>query len=128
MPINKEQFTGISNKVKDCLDILSELPEGEKKQLAILMIAQTVSPKFAAETANFMLDLDKWENLQMSYYSFSDSLPKKLYVIRLSDPNQAPGVRTEVITAASPKRAVEIAREKWPEAEGMMVVDSRDLI
>jgi len=27
------------------------------------MIAQTVSPKFAAETANFMLDLDKWENL-----------------------------------------------------------------
>jgi len=62
MPINKEQFTGISNKVKDCLDILSELPEGEKKQLAILMIAQTVSPKFAAETANFMLELDKWEN------------------------------------------------------------------
>ena len=64
----------------------------------------------------------------MSYYSFSSSLAKKLYVIRLSDPNQAPGVRTEVITAASPKRAVEIAREKWPEAEGMMVVDSRDLI
>ncbi len=63
MPINKEQFTGISNKVKDCLNILSELPEGEKKQLAILMIAQTVSPKFAAETANFMLDLDEWKNL-----------------------------------------------------------------
>ena len=63
MPINKEQFTGISNKVKDCLNVLSELPEGEKKQLAILMIAQTVSQKFAAETSNFMLDLDKWENL-----------------------------------------------------------------
>jgi len=63
MPINKEQFTGISNKVKDCLNILSDLPEGEKKQLAILMIAQTVSPKFAAETANFMLDLNEWENI-----------------------------------------------------------------
>ena len=64
----------------------------------------------------------------MSYYSFSDSLPKKLYVIKVSDPNHQPGVRTELITAATPKRAVEIAREKWPEAEGMMVVDSRDLI
>ena len=63
MPINKEQFTGISDKVKECLNILSELPEGEKKQLAILMIAQTVSPKFAAETANFMLELDKWEDI-----------------------------------------------------------------
>ena len=64
----------------------------------------------------------------MSYYSFSSSLPKKHYVIRLSDPNQAPGVRTELVTATSPKRAVEIAREKWPEAEGMRVVDSRELI
>ena len=63
MSINKEQFQGISNKVKDCLNVLSELPDGEKKQLAILMIAQTGSPKFAAETSNFMLDLDKWENL-----------------------------------------------------------------
>ena len=64
----------------------------------------------------------------MSYYSFSDSLPKKLYVIKVSDPNHQPGVRTELITAATAKRAVEIAREKWPEAEGMMVVDSRELI
>ena len=64
----------------------------------------------------------------MSYYSFSSALPKKLYVIKISDLNSEPGVRTELITAASPKRAVEIAREKWPEAEGMMVVDSRDLI
>ena len=63
MSINKEQFTGISNKVKECLNVLSELPDSEKKQLAILMIAQTLSPKFAAETAKFMLDLDKWENL-----------------------------------------------------------------
>ena len=63
MPINKEQFTGISNKVKECLNILSELPDSEKKQLAILMVASTLSPKFAAETANFMLDLDKWKNL-----------------------------------------------------------------
>ena len=64
----------------------------------------------------------------MSYYSFSSALPKKLYVIKVSDPNHEPGVRTELITAATPKRAVEIAREKWPEAEGMMVVNSRDLI
>ena len=63
MPINKEQFKGISNKVKECLNILSELPDSEKKQLAILMVANTLSPKFAAETANFMLDLDKWENI-----------------------------------------------------------------
>ena len=63
MPINKEQFTGISNKVKECLNILSELPDSEKKQLAILMVANTLSPKFAAETANCMLDLEKWENL-----------------------------------------------------------------
>jgi len=62
MSINKEQFKGISNKVKECLNILSELPDSEKKQLAILMVANTLSPKFAAETANFMLDLDKWEN------------------------------------------------------------------
>ena len=27
-----------------------------------------------------------------------------------------------------PAKAVEIAREKWPESEGMMVIDSRDLI
>ena len=64
----------------------------------------------------------------MSYYSFSSSLPKKLYVIRLSDPNQKPVVRTELITASTAQRAVQIAREKWPEAEGMMVVDSRELI
>ena len=64
----------------------------------------------------------------MSYRSFSSALPKKLFVIRLSDPNHHPGVRTELITAATAKRAVEIAREKWPEAEGMMVVDSRELI
>ena len=63
MPINKEQFEGISTKVKECLNILSELPDSEKKQLAILMIAQTVSPKFVAETANFMLDLNEWENI-----------------------------------------------------------------
>ena len=63
MPINKEQFTGISNKVKECLNILSELPDSEKKQLAILMVANTLSPKFAAETANFMLDLNEWENI-----------------------------------------------------------------
>ena len=61
MPINKEQFTGISNKVKECLNILSELPDSEKKQLAILMVANTLSPKFSAETANFMLELDQWE-------------------------------------------------------------------
>ena len=64
----------------------------------------------------------------MSYHSFSSALPKKLFVIKVSDSNYDPGVRTELITAASPKRAVEIARDKWPEAEGMMVVDSRDLI
>ena len=64
----------------------------------------------------------------MSYRSFSSALPKKLFVIRLSDPNHQPGVMTELITAATAKRAVEIAREKWPEAEGMMVVDSRELI
>ena len=63
MSINKEQFQGISNKVKECLNILSELPDSEKKQLAILMVDNTLSPKFAAETAKFMLDLDKWENL-----------------------------------------------------------------
>ena len=63
MPINKEDFNGISNKVKECLNILTELPDSEKKQLAILMIAQTVSPKFAAETANFMLELNEWENI-----------------------------------------------------------------
>jgi len=63
MSIDKKDFKGISNKVKDCLNILSELPDSEKKQLAILMIAQTVSPKFAAETANFMLDLNEWENV-----------------------------------------------------------------
>ena len=43
--------------------MLRNLPDSEKKQLAILMIAQTVSPKFAAETANFMLDLNEWENI-----------------------------------------------------------------
>ena len=64
----------------------------------------------------------------MSYHSFSSALPKKLFVIKISDSNYDPGVRTELITAATPKRAVEIAREKWPEAEGMMVVDSRELI
>ena len=64
----------------------------------------------------------------MAYYSFSDSLPKKLYVIKISDLNSEPGVRTELITASSAKKAVEIARGKWPEAEGMMVVDSRELI
>ena len=63
MSINKEQFQGISNKVKECLNILSELPDSEKKQLAILMVANTLSPKCAAETAKVMLDLDKWENL-----------------------------------------------------------------
>ena len=63
MSINKEQFKGISNKVKECLNILSELPDSEKKQLAILMVANTLSPKFAAETANFMLDLNEWENI-----------------------------------------------------------------
>ena len=63
MSINKEQFKGISNKVKECLNVLSELPDSEKKQLAILMIAQTISPKFAAETANFMLELNEWENV-----------------------------------------------------------------
>ena len=63
MSINKEEFNGISNKVKECLNILTELPDSEKKQLAILMIAQTVSPKFDAETANFMLDLNEWENI-----------------------------------------------------------------
>ena len=61
MPINKEQFEGISNKVKECLNILSELPDREKKKLAILMVANTLSSKFSAETANFMLELDKWE-------------------------------------------------------------------
>ena len=64
----------------------------------------------------------------MSYRSFSSALPKKLFVIRLSDPNHQPGVRTELITASSAKKAVEKARHQWPEAEGMMVVDSRDLI
>ena len=64
----------------------------------------------------------------MSYHSFSSALPKKLYVIRLSDPNHQPGVRTELITASSAKKAVEKARHQWPEAEGMMVVDSRELI
>ena len=64
----------------------------------------------------------------MTYHSFSSALPKKLFVIKISDSNYDPGVRTELITAATPKRAVEIAREKWPEAEGMMVVDSRELI
>ena len=63
MSINKEQFQGISDKVKECLNILSELPDSEKKQLAILMVANTLSPKFAAEPANFMLELDKWEEL-----------------------------------------------------------------
>ena len=62
MSINKEQFQGISNKVKECLNILSELPDSEKKQLAILMVANTLSSMFSAETANFMLELDKWEN------------------------------------------------------------------
>jgi len=64
----------------------------------------------------------------MSYCSFSSALPKKLYVIRLSDPNHQPEVRTELITAATAKKAVEIARDKWPKAEGMMVIDSRELI
>ena len=63
MPINKEQFQGISTKVKEWLNILAELPDSEKKQLAILMVANTLSSKFSAETANFMLELDKWENL-----------------------------------------------------------------
>ena len=63
MPINKEQFEGISTKVKECLNILSELPDSEKKQLAILMVANTLSSKFSAETANFMLDLNEWENI-----------------------------------------------------------------
>ena len=62
MPINKAQFEGISTKVKECLNILSELPDSEKKQLAILMVANTLSSKFSAETANFMLELDKWED------------------------------------------------------------------
>jgi len=64
----------------------------------------------------------------MSYYSFSSALPKKLYVIKISDSNSEPGVRTELITATSAKKAVEKARHQWPEADGMMVVDSRELI
>ena len=64
----------------------------------------------------------------VSYYSFTSALPKRLYVLRISDSNYDPGVRTELITASSAKKAVEIARDKWPEADGMMVVDSRELI
>ena len=64
----------------------------------------------------------------MAYHSFASALPKKLYVIKISDSNYDPGVRTELITASSAKKAVEIARDKWPEADGMMVVDSRELI
>ena len=64
----------------------------------------------------------------MAYHSFSSALPKKLYVIKISDSNYDPGVRTELITASSAKKAVEKARHQWPEAEGMMVVDSRELI
>ena len=64
----------------------------------------------------------------MSYHSFSSALHKKLYGFMLSDTNHQPGVRTELITASSAKKAVEIARDKWPEADGMMVVDSRELI
>ena len=48
----------------------------------------------------------------MSYRSFSSALPKKLFVIRLSDPNHQPGVRTELITAATAKRAVEMWGEQ----------------
>ena len=43
----------------------------------------------------------------MSYRSFSSALPKKLYVIKISDSNSEPGVRTELITASSAKKAVE---------------------
>ena len=64
----------------------------------------------------------------VSYYSFTSALPKRLYVLRISDRNYDPGVRTELISASSAAKAVEIAREKWPESEGMMVIDSRDLI
>ena len=64
----------------------------------------------------------------MSYHSFSSALPKKLFVIKVSDSNYDPGVRKELITASSAAKAVEIARGKWPESDGMMVVDSRDLI
>lgn len=64
----------------------------------------------------------------MSYYSFSSALPKKLFVIKISDSNYDPGVRNELITASSAAKAVEIARGKWPESDGMMVVDSRELI
>jgi len=64
----------------------------------------------------------------MSYYSFSSALPKKLFVIKISDSNYDPGVRKELITASSAAKAVEIARGKWPESDGMMVVDSRELI
>ena len=60
MSINKEEFGGISNKVKECLGVLSELPDSEKKQLAILMIAQTVSPKFAAEVSDLLEELLSW--------------------------------------------------------------------
>ena len=64
----------------------------------------------------------------MAYHSFSSALPKKLFVIKISDSNYDPGVRKEHITASSAAKAVEIARGKWPEADGMMVVDSRELI
>tara|TARA_R100000655_G_scaffold68439_1_gene106707 strand:+ start:37 stop:246 length:210 start_codon:yes stop_codon:yes gene_type:complete len=64
----------------------------------------------------------------MSYHSFSSALPKKLYIIKVADSNKNPKVRTETITAFSAKKAVEIAKEKWPTAEGMMVVDSQELI
>ena len=64
----------------------------------------------------------------MSYHSFSSALPKKLFVIKISDSNYDPGVRKELITPSSAAKAVEIARGKWPESDGMMVVDSRELI
>lgn len=64
----------------------------------------------------------------MSYHSFSSALPKKLFVIKISDSNYDPEVRKELITASSAAKAVEIARGKWPESDGMMVVDSRELI
>tara|TARA_R100000700_G_C3162723_1_gene138460 strand:+ start:1393 stop:1605 length:213 start_codon:yes stop_codon:yes gene_type:complete len=67
MTEQKEGFDslGFSDRVKNCLDVLSELPDFEKHQIAILLMASLLKDDDVEDCAMLMVEGMKEKNIRL---------------------------------------------------------------
>ena len=59
---------GFSERVKNCLDVLSELPDFEKHQIAILLMASLLKDDDVEDCAMLMVEGTKKKKVKLKSY------------------------------------------------------------